>query len=591
MINEFIDILKKYNEFIKTKIESSRGSKIINSVLSRIGKEPVTDEEIEMFNAEISKLDLDEASKNRIPFIIFLLKNNKELDQTQQGILYSISQKVLAQDVLPYESLIERNNKVIEELSNSETFKNIEDLTAIFNELSKTHRFNIDNRFILDVIREIIIKNHENASKLGINVSVDENQLSEDEYVEKELSDDKKMSEEEIKEILEKYGYSYNLLSKDNKTYLSKYALKERLIEVLDTLKGLGIYIKLNKDTNKTAFCKIVVLSSLDAIKECLTLCNENGISILNFVENEPSVLIPNKVRQQKQSNSGTNKSENKKSVTGALGNFKENLRYLNEHGYNIMQINKKCKNALLINPYILRYNLEMLEDMYGISMKNGKAFTGVLAGSAIKNLDRIIESSPLGYEYAKSNNSKLNGVSLIGLMKIRMAELENCSLLYYLNGKLVKIGENGEMLTDPNYQDDKRVQILKLSDQDVIKEFGQRIPLFLSDEEAGTLKAIIDNSKVNDINVEDNKFIKHLDNNYMLKDEHGNKNEFVYKINSTLISRKKVLRICQALKNNNIVITEGIIKYAISYNSILNENDVNNINNIDFGMNFGGKK
>lgn len=590
MINKFIDLLKEYNEILKSKIATSKSSEQINSVLSRLGKEPVSEEEIEMLYAEISKLDLEEESRKRIPFIIFLLKNNKDLDEDQNAILYSISRQISLQDTSSIESLIEKNNKVIDELSNKKIFENMEDLIIVFNELESSEEITIDNKLKLDFLKEIIVRNIENASMFEVD-NVEESDTYPVDY-EIEVSDDKKMSDEELKELLEKYDYSYDALTKDNKKYLSKYATKERITEVLDELERIDIYIKFKSPKYKEAFCKIIVLSSADAIRKCLNLCNKHGISITLFVEENPSVLIPNTVQRHKHSIRTTTDTGDSDTIHGVLGNFEENLEYLSERGYDITEINRKRKDALTINPYIMRHNLETLETLYGISMKDGKAFSAVMNGTAIENLDRLIESSPKGFEYARVNKSKISIVLIPELMKIRIAEAQNCSLFYERGDQIVKFGDVGKTLSNSNSPiDKKRIQVLKMSDSDVIRAFGQDVPVFLSDDVAAEIDIVLRSpSEIRSIDVEDNIYIKYLDDHYKLKDENGNESEFVYKINSTLISRMKVLRICQALKNNGIEINEDIIKYVISYNSILNKEDVENISSIDFGFGFGGR-
>lgn len=596
MINELISLIKQCNSLLEEKIEKSNSSKKISAILSNIKNGEVNNQELDEFNDIISKLELSETDKKRVPFVLFLVKNKKKLDESQIGLLDNILVLVNKQEAnSTLGSLIEKNNKIIEELSKDTHFDNFEDLILIFNELEGSLNNKIDNKFKLEVIREIISKNSKAIVTQERTETIDS---GEELYVEKEVREDQKMSESAIKELLEKYDYSYDSLTNDNKKYLAKYAYKEKLEDVLNALKEAGIHIELNKPSVKRTFCKILVVSNSESIKEFMKLCSENSIEPMSFIDSLPVVLIPNTVRAPKPSFAAGNEKKSDEATQGVFGNFKVNLKYLSERKYNIETIARKCKKALTINPIILKYNLETLSDVYKIDMTDGKSFTGILLGTSIENLDRIIESTKCGYEYAKANNSSLVNITLKNLYQIRVADARGINLFYYENRKakdangdemlyhaLVKFSAHGKSLDDPKYKDDERLKILELSDEEVQREFGQVIPEFVSDKEKSTTyDVLVSSTKSERVTITDNPYIKLLDSHYKV-------NEFLYMINTTLISRQKVLRVCQNLKDNGIRIGEEEIKYALSYNSILNEEDVKNISNFRFIRNIGGKK
>ena len=596
MINELISLIKQCNSLLEEKIKKSNSSKKISAILSNIKNGEVSNQELDEFDNIISKLELSEADKKRVPFVLFLVKNKKKLDESQIGLLDNILVLVNKQEAdSTLGSLLEKNNKIIEELSKDTHFDNFEDLILIFNELEGSLNNKIDNKFKLEVIREIISKNSKAIVTQEKTETIDS---GEELYVEKEVREDQKMSESAIKELLEKYDYSYDSLTNDNKKYLAKYAYKEKLEDVLNALKEAGIHIELNKPSVKRTFCKILVVSNSESIKEFMNLCSENSIEPMSFIDSLPVVLIPNTVRAPKPSFVAGNEKKSDEATQGVFGNFKVNLKYLSERKYNIETIARKCKKALTINPIILKYNLETLSDVYRIDMTDGKSFTGILLGTSIENLDRIIESTKCGYEYAKANNSSLVNITLKNLYQIRVADARGINLFYYENRKakdangdemlyhaLVKFSAHGKSLDDPKYKDDERLKILELSDGEVQREFGQVIPDFVSDKEkSATYDVLVSSTKSERITITDNPYIKLLDSHYKV-------NEFLYMINTTLISRQKVLRVCQNLKDNGIRIGEEEIKYALSYNSILNEEDVKNISNFRFIRNIGGKK
>ena len=272
MINELISLIKQCNSLLEEKIKKSNSSKKISAILSNIKNGEVSNQELDEFDDIISKLELSETDKKRVPFVLFLVKNKKKLDESQIGLLDNILVLVNKQEAdSTLGSLLEKNNKIIDELSKDTHFDNFEDLILIFNELEGSLNNKIDNKFKLEVIREIISKNSKAIVTQEKTETIDS---GEELYVEKEVREDQKMSESAIKELLEKYDYSYDSLTNDNKKYLAKYAYKEKLEDVLNALKEAGIHIELNKPSVKRTFCKILVVSNSESIKEFMNLCH-----------------------------------------------------------------------------------------------------------------------------------------------------------------------------------------------------------------------------------------------------------------------------------------------------------------------------
>ena len=70
------------------------------------------------------------------------------------------------------------------------------------------------------------------------------------------------------------------------------------------------------------------------------------------------------------------------------------------------------------------------------------------------------------------------------------------------------------------------------------------------------------------------NEYVDYLETNYKSKD-------LVYIFNRTRVSRIKVLRILSYLNSRGIVITQDVVKYALKFNYIYIEKDLDNINSV----------
>ena len=573
MINDFLELIKKYNAILENKIKESNNYNKIKDLLSKLqSKEDISEEEINTFNEVISGIELDEFSKKRIPFIIFLLKNKKDLDETQNTLFNKVIDLVKNNDnSSELTILLDKNNKVIDSLSKDEPFDEFEDLIVVFNELESSNDIEFDLKTKLGIMREIISKNAKH-----VNVIETEKTHSDEVFVEKEIPEEERMNEDTVKAIFEKYGYPYDSLTDKNKKYLLRYATEQKMTEVLDALEKIGIHVRISLTNMREAFCKILVLSSSVVISEYTKLCNDNGIDFVDYALSQPSVLMPNIIRDIKTETDGDSfYGESLDGSYPSFNNFKENIKYLRENGYNLEEIVQNAKKALRINPNILKENLEVLRDIYHIDMTDGKGFSGAQNGEAIKWLDRYIESDFRGYEYAKLNHSNLTNSSERNLYEFKVALREGHSLLHEKSThKLVKYNRDAQKTPV------EVIEIYKLTDSELQTKLGLVVPEFTGND-------MILNIYVNkhcfirpSSAVLNNSFIKLLDqyyrNDILSKD-------FIYNLgtkeNPTLISRQKVLRVCQILLDKGIKLGEKEIKYALSFNSYLNEKDIENIN------------
>lgn len=588
MIEEFIKIIKMHNDLLSKKIDESNKNNIVLATIDKIiSNKEVSPEELESFSKfTIGINDKLEEEKTRIPFLIHLLKNGKALVPEQINIFSKIRNMIEMSNLDEIKVKLEKNNSVIEKLSSNNHFDNFEDLIFVFDELEAS---NIDGISIslkdkYNILNELIKRNYN--SKI---VEKDEISINEED----ELPDEKIIrnnNEEDIKALLAKYNYDYDKLDKQNKEYLLKYFDIKKAENILQLLASNYVHFNIKGIIHKTMFCKILVNSSEEIIKNVKETCEKYDIDFAKYVNVELRILVPNKPRKTKYTVLN-NENNNNGVLTGGYGNYEKNISFLESEGYNVKNIMERCKAALTVNPYSLRRNLFVITNEYGISFKDGMAFTGVIKGDAIKNIDRYIETSEYGLEYIKTNNSAIGNASEKLFYAIRVAQMEKIDDLYYRNTKgdinKYSVANKSKDTRDPRYL------LLTRSSEDLENKINP-VKFTLKDQLSQELYDVIANTIIDsNVDVSNNNYIKFLDKCYRV-DKNRPDYDYVYNINGTRISRKKVLRICKNFMANNIEITQDEIKFALAYNSILTAKDLENINNFRYGLSYslsnGGK-
>lgn len=583
MIKGLIDLIKKYNEYLEEKINESKKYGDIQIILDKIiNKEELSIEELDSFSEKTKEIldKLDETDKKRIPFTIFLIKNKKTLDDSQLDLFSKMRKKINISNDEELTKKIDKNNKIIEDLSHDKHFENFDDLIFIFDELAASNidGFELSSKDKFNIINEIIRTNYKSKPNTEAIVSdANDEELPEERIV-------RNNNEDDIIELLNKYGYDYDKLDEMDKRYLIDHIDLSKAEIILELLKNNNVVIDL-RGSKKYMFCKILVNSTEEIISNVKSTCDKYNMSLHEYIKIQPRILVPNKPRKQKITIRNTG-SPSHGLTSGGYGNYRVNIEFLEREGYNVEKIMKNCKDALTFNPYNLQHSLFVLEKEYGISLKSGEAFTAVKTGEAIANVDRFIETYENGLEYVRINNSAIGNAGPKTFYSIIVGEREGNSLFYRENsGKLVKFSIANKSAKEERYLSDRRF-IIATTPTEELKEMINPVEFTLKNEKQQKVYDSIANGLLEcDKDITKNNYILFLDSHYKVDD-------FVYNINGTRVSRKKVLRICRNLDSRKFEIGETEIKYALSYNSILTEKDLRNLENFRFAyasMN-GGK-
>ena len=495
---------------------------------------------------------------DRILFIFVLLDINMDLDDSQKELLNKVKTIINEKlqnlsDVSELENKINNNNILIEKLQNNEHFENFDELEKAFDILE------INTKEKLIIIKDIITKNY----STNIIINNEQASISEqsDEAMQKEIIYNN--SEEDLTNVLLKYGYDFNSFRKECKEYLIKYIDINKMDNILNLVKNNSLELTIDKKMKQEQFVRVMRYSSTEVIEEYITICEENNINKQLLLDKNMDVLYTsNKSRHRKKyktsdNNINNTENDNKQGTlalsNGLFGDFKENISFLKSKGISVFN----NKDILISNPDIIKRNYEVFNEIYKCKITDNN-LTGLLLGTNIDWIDRLIELSPLGLYYARENLGSRTNFSKKIMYKIKQKEIDGDSLFYRDSNYNVRYKS-----TDKSYPDlDKLISLI------------EPVTLELTNDKTQKINSInIEYTANINPNIFDNESIKFLEDNYK-------KDEYLYDINGVRISRQKVIRIINTFINKGIVITEDEIKYALTYNSIINQEELDTIIN-----------
>ena len=548
------------NEKINKIREEQNYSEVINIIEDVLNNKKIEEEKIDKLVTTFEKIKVKYSDQfqieeqNKMDFTIILLKKGKKFDNTQTALYTKIKalleNNLSNDDIEKLEEKISKNKFLISKLDPSKHFESFEELEGILNSID------VDLKYKLDLLREIIIKN---ANYSITNVPEEEEII----YVYNN-------SEEDIYNIIKKYYNEEDIKIKGpSMELLKKHTDLKKMEEILEILNELYKSKKINKlDVKKKTFAIIMAYSTPELIKEFIQLCNKYQIDIKKLLEKNEDLLYESKYPKDGVKFKGKNEY------------FKENIEFISNKGLIIPYIDRP--EMFASDSKIVKRNWEILKNVYGVQIKE-KGISSLGEKLCIDNFDRWIEASEFGYDYIKSNLSRILSMDQKIFYRIRILEEEakqyseprrNNTRLLYENentGEYKVRGSTTYSVGDTAKNKFAPVKI-DLPLEKVTKYDKLTVPYL---EEIRP-------------EVFENEYVKKMERNIQRHiDENVPKiNEFVYILNrannlkSTIISRKKFLRICNMFVINGIEIGEDEIKYALSYNSITNANDVENIDN-----------
>lgn len=553
MMNDIIENLKESNESIKKRLEKLKNSQVDRKIIDLLtdvldGKEiseEISETEIRKY---IDEENFTDEELERLDFIVLVINdNNIPMDESQKSFCDKIRktiEKKLAKeaDIPKLEKQVGLADNVIGDLEKDNHFENFDDLEELLNSID------MSNEEKLELLKSITISNIHGSKSL-------------------DLSDNKLVSEKKIIDLFSKFSLDYNKLTDELKLKLRKKIDIDNADAVLAKLQEKGINYKDIYRRSSAIFVSILNKSSVAIISDLENLSKTYDLDLKDIIKKNAQILYPNSrslgYTKHKTSDSGNSYST---SSVGAYNYFKENVEFLGSKGMNIKEIYTRSQKIFVTNPDVLKTNYKMLTNIYNMNITSEDIGVGILSSRAIENFDRYIEATPIGYEYIMDNKSFLCASNDLDILKIKLCEQYHPGELFY------------KSYTD-NWRKHKKDVYDVLPDNRLDLEKGLNIS-YTSTREKQEKRA----EKFGYIKIEPlDKIPVQVMNQPLVKsiEEKNLEDDFTYLFNGTRISRPKFLRVCANMVNSGTgAITKEMVKFALAYNSILTDTDVNNIEN-----------
>ena len=432
-----------------------------------------------------------------------------------------------------------------------------DDILKIVKELEKLDNELIEEDLLEDIFNKL---NNEKVSKNDIELllylSVKYNNEIFELLKTQELKENKeKLTDQELKEVFEKYGYNYSKVNEEQKQRLRIKGNIKNIEEVFEAIANYSIPFK---ETEITSI-SLLIKSDKDAIETIYQLSQKYNVDFSRIIRLIPGILIHKSSKTYKNNSSKLGIQQ----VQGSFEDFEENIKLLEECGYDIKDVMKSTITIFIVPNKTLRRNVEELRK-YGFpkNLNEIKFKLSGLKGDAIKNIDRFIELDE--FNYIKQNTSRLC--------------LEQTSPIFtrlYFAKKLNKSGQehyeikrktkNKEILTGTITTEtelDKKININELETNYPGIDSYKEILEFLSHEDRKGYPYEMSNDELME---EFEKLFK--------------QNQIEYKINDNILSRYKTQRIYSLLtKKFKETKKDQLLLFALTYNSLLSHDEYEKI-------------
>ena len=592
-----LDNLIKLLEEAITKLEEKKNNLTSNSSLKKYEKEISSLEEDynNIINIELEKIkeilsELSFTADEQIVLykfiesiqILLLLNKNKNttFSISEQQInhlnifLNKIKEEKENQERISEVELLSINKKInsykelLKKVSNDKNtmfIKELELLEDLYNE------FDVDILLRKQILIDILMYNKQ--------------------LFEKEMKKEKvepiieKLDYNEVLELFKKYNYDFDSLKPKQKDFILTYASILNMTEVFETLNKLNFpHFNLPKDSSKLS--AILINCDRETIEMVVEFSKSRGITPYNLTSLIP-VLVEQKSKSLKRTTNVSTKKEETPLISGKSKDYMDNVEFLENKGFDIQYIYNKCRELLVVNHERLKENFKAFE-MYGFKFEQDAlgnlthpALSCLLSNNFIEVVDQFIEICPMGFQYIKENMSRI------------MIYSDPLGLLFYnIYASYMDINEYGDDLTREgpfNKYFQLRGEITRYAGsgyknipyRGVTEENKQEKtmtidPPIREKEKFDEVISYVKNEprEVKDLTAGDEKLER-------LEEYTDETNHLRYNFNGTLISKLKVKRIYNILKNFNLHELEDSLLYAILYNTIINKEDYEKVKQI----------
>lgn len=560
-INHKKSDVKEYND----RLDQNLSKKI--ELLENLKKDvnEITKVDINQINEMIDAFKIKEEEKNNLKKELDIIKAVLTLNKTKKTN-YTLLPNQLAAITTFVENLEKYiENKNLEKQSIDPEYNHIMSLTKqykkLLSQLKKPNQETLitDIDTILEMFQEEAIGEEEKQAILLSLIKYNYELTRKKEVT--ITSKNKKMTVQELSLIFKKYGYAYEKLDKKYKDKLRSEGNRRQIEEVFSTMQKLE-FTKLDEKTEGLLLTTYLLATSKENLEEITKIAQQRGIN-MTTIEKLVSAYIPNEYI-----------CDGKYSI-GRKEDFKKNVSLLVEHGISIPYVAEKEKEILILTNKRLQENLEWLE-RYGLYSEEAESsllddFLSALKSPYIPEMiDIWIESHPLGLRYIKNNLTALS------------TNIETNKLLFHKLHLSATIGNN---------------EAFRLTMSNGVKKLLLRKEITNDDIEYQGIHDMASAKKVNNQKEIRLKMAKEYQSIARESLHHAisstifeypeiisldrfsdSKESLLYDINGLRISKLKVLRIYNALCEQNLGKTIDALLFAITYHKILTAEEYNDL-------------
>ena len=501
----------------------------------------------------IPNLDKEEELK-KINSILDLLELNQtkgttfQLTEEQNGYLEKFKEQV----------------KVLENMSKEKMSEQLEGVSDVTHQLKKLRALlgkledSKNKEYILegDLLGEILSSLDEQKQQEMLYDFLKYNHsLYTEKMNQKEIKERPRLNIEEVKEIFQNFSYDFMELNSEDQDALLTYGNIQKIPDIFECLER-NYLPRFDLKRNGKLLVAILISSDAQIMEDIISFCEEKEISP-HFL----FMLTPAFIKQEKHV-----KGENR-SLIGRSIDFKNNVDFLEEAGFDISYVLRKCKELLIMS------NIELVSsyqkfNLYGFSIPQeeegqlcSNMFSCFLSNYFDEIADQFIEIHAMGHSYIKEHLSRVSTI------------LSPHDLLFY---RLYLAHKKNENIED----------VIDCIDYQNLTEENKK-------ELTGTISVACDSKKEFDSAVEKHRGKEEELYNLIFNDEGILKLEqyidpndsLRYSFEGIFISKPKVLRIYNILKNEHLDALEDSLFYAVTYNSILNQEEVEKLRHMIGGQ------
>lgn len=505
-------------------------------------------------------------SSRQIAYVEELKKQIKVLEKEAQEM-----QKVKAEEASTITERIKELNQILGILEDPRSTKWIEDpekLVALFQEM------NIDESIQRSILYGLLRFNHNKYQ---------------DRLEKAHMPERERLNLEEVKELFKKYSYNFLELKENLQELILSYGTLKDMDEVFTALAEN--FPKFDMKKNGTKLCSILLNGNAHTIKDAKEYASKKGITPSNLLMMVPAIIDQAPRRKRGQLQEPSDRPTNPLWIPGRSEDFRKNIEFMEEIGFSIDHIFRKCKELLvmsndrLIANYraFIKYGFTLHEDEMGDLTH--PALSCLLSSNFSEIVDKFIESGRLGHQYIKENMSRVTTISDpedLVFYNIYASYLDQDEMGNPLNPIGPFVNENHRKLR-------LRGEITRYKGSGYDNTPYRGITETNKREKTMTIEIDCQNKKEFDEAVESAKGREGDLYNLVFNDERildleeftDISNPTRYDFEGTLISKQKVSRILNILKNEGLDTLDDSLLYAVTYHSIMNQETLDKIKKI----------